>query len=113
MKEIHEFKELATGFVDPNGRFFPCGYMEHMSTAQDILAELYGVEEILVDPEKALALRGWIAIKRLLSGEHEWLIDWEIPLSPEQIRVIKPAVEENRERILRSSVHMLEYEFER
>ena len=43
--------ELHTGFLSPTGEFFPCGYMEHMEIADDILYSLFPGQEFL-DPEE-------------------------------------------------------------
>ena len=108
-----EFKELETGYIDPNGIFYPCGYMEHLSVADEILKELYGIPERKTDPEDLLMQKGWLSIHRTEFLVHEWLFGWKGHLTPEQIKVIRPAVEEEKEWISDLSLFYLEQEFER
>lgn len=110
-----KFEKIDTGFIDPEGRFYPCEYGEHINLACEILKNLYGIDDYIADPERVLALNGWLTFKRIGLGQYEWMIDWDSKwhLTPEQIRTIKPIVEDNKERILRSSICMLEYEFSR
>ena len=33
------FTELDTGWLAPNGDFYPCDYMEHLATADELIGE--------------------------------------------------------------------------
>lgn len=105
-----EFSKLALGMMDPEGRFYPCDYMEHMKLADEIIEEMSGAASVALDPEKELKLNGWLSIHML---DYHFMFLWEGNLTPEQIRVIKPIVESDSERVDRVSLSLLQYEFER
>ena len=41
MIKKESFNELKIGWMAPNGDFYPCDYMEHLITADEIWKELY------------------------------------------------------------------------
>lgn len=93
-------EKLDTGFLSPTGEFFPCSMYEHMTVAHELL-EILCPNEYFCDPEGQLREMGWVDIHfELLSGKYN--IHWDYPrsLSPEQIHVLKPLVEDNLEKYL-------------
>lgn len=89
----HRFDRLQTGWMAPNGDFYPCGYMEHIHTADRII-EAMPDEEYGSDPENVLKKKGWVEIHFLEYLRHKWFFDFYGNLTPEQKRVIKAAFEE-------------------
>lgn len=87
-----QFDQLQTGWMAPNGDFYPCGYMEHIHTA-DMIIESMPDEEYSSDPENVLKKKGWVEIHMLTYLQHKWLFDFYGHLTPEQKQVIKSAFE--------------------
>lgn len=106
-----DFTELTTGFMSPTGEFYPCGYMEHLSLADEIYDELYP-NTYTPDPEGELVKNGWVAIHRLTYIDFGYIFDINRHLTNEQKAVIRPVFESNREDILRYNREILELEFE-
>lgn len=113
------FKELQTGWIAPNGDFYLCDYFEHIAVGRELLQQLYKIDTRLLsylDTEKELINRGWCEVQQMHSdGMVKFLFNFEpdIHLTPEQIRAIKPVVEENESRIMRLSWWDLDEEFNR
>lgn len=110
--EKSNFTELHTGFIAPNGDFYPSGYMEHLYIADELFKSINGYVSF-GDTERWLIEKGWISIKCMTFLDHGYLFNFEGHLTPEQIRVIKPIVEDNWERIIKSNRIDLREEFER
>jgi len=106
------FTILESGYIAPNGDFYSCGYFEHLDTAKELLSTFY--DYTTFDDEKELLNKGWVSIHCLMfSFVPTYLFGFRNHLTPEQIRVIKPIVENNWERILKSNQTELKDEFER
>lgn len=103
---------LHTGFLSPTGEFFPCGYMEHMEIADDILYSLFPDQEFL-DPEEELRKMGWVDIHvSLLTKEYSFYWHYYGHLSPEQKAIIKPIVINNLQSVSDASKRLLMREFD-
>lgn len=107
-----EFIELATGYIAPNGDFYPCQCFDHLATAAELFEMINGYE-FCGDAENQLMKAGWISIHVLSFMEHGFLFSFTGHLTPEQIRVIKPVVEENWIFIIKSNQRDLKEEFNR
>lgn len=106
------FTILETGYIAPNGDFYSCDYFEHLDTAEELLSTFYNYTTF--DSEKELLEKGWISIHCLMSFfVPTYLFVFKGHLTPEQIHIIKPIVENNWERILKSNQIELKDEFER
>lgn len=106
------FTFLETGYIAPNGDFYSCGYFEHLDTAEELLSTFYNYTTF--DDEKELLNKGWVSIHCLMSFfVPTYLFRFRNHLTPEQIHVIKPIVEDNWELILKSNQTELKDEFER
>lgn len=106
------FTILESGYIAPNGDFYSCGYFEHLDTAKELLSTFY--DYTTFDNEEELLKKGWVSIHCLMSSFIPiYLFAFRGHLTPEQIRVIKPIVENNWERILKSNQTELKEEFER
>jgi hypothetical protein len=55
------------GFLSPEGVFYECGFMCHMSTASELCMNIYK-EEYICDPEGYLGEKGWMIILRRFAG---------------------------------------------
>ena len=98
------FNKLDTGWLAPNGDWYSCDYMEHMALADE------------PDVEQKLLEMGWLKIQCVTFLEHGFLFHWDYEyghLTPEQVHVIKPVVEDNWDMILKSNRFELKMEFER
>ncbi len=96
----------------PNGNFYPCRYQEHLHVADDLLRDYCGAIGG-GDSEEDLISKGWIAIHLLTFLDHGYLFIFRGHLTELQIRTIKPVVEDNMDRIIKSNRTELLYEFER
>ena len=108
------FNKLDTGWLAPNGDWYPCDYMEHLAFADDLWYTMS--QEWTPDVEQKLLEMGWLEIQRVMFLEHGFLFHWDYEhghLTPEQVRVIKPVVEDNWDMILKSNRFELKMEFER
>ena len=108
------FDELKTGWMSPDGRFYPCEYMEHISAAYEIFGEIYNglFPDTTYLLEQKLIESGWCEIQVITFMEHGFLFNFARHLTPEQKRVIKPVFEDNKHRLIKSSLSDLEEEFE-
>ena len=112
MLRKEKFNILDTGWMAPNGDFFPAGYMEHLSVADEIWRTYYG-ETSPNDVEQQLLKKQYVCIRCVTFLEHGFLFDFDKHLTQDQLLAIKPIVEENWRRLIKSSRHDLEDEFER
>ena len=55
---VPQHDEGETGWISPDGRFFPCGYGCHTEKAREIIGLLKPVN----DPRWYLEVKGWLAI---------------------------------------------------
>ena len=101
------FTKLDTGWLAPNGDWYPCGYMEHLALADDLIGEWSP------HSEQTLLDLGWCEIHCVTYLEHGFLFNFKRHLTDEQIQVIRPVVEDNWDRLIKSSKWDLKEEFER
>ena len=108
------FDELKTGWMSPGGDFYPCEYMEHIPAAYEIWDEMYKnlFPDITYLLEQKLIEFGWCEIQVINFMEHGFLFNFARHLTPEQKQVIKPVFEDNKHRLIKSSLSDLEGEFE-
>lgn len=108
------FDELKTGWMSPDGDFYPCEYMEHIPLAYEIWDEMYAnlFPDITYNFEQKLIEFGWCEIQVITFMEHGFLFNFARHLTPEQKRVIMPVFEDNKHRLIKSSLSDLEEEFE-
>lgn len=111
MLKKESFTELNTGWLSPDGDFYPTGYMEHLAVADEIWNQLYN-EMPPNDVDRRLVDLGWCEIHCVTYLEHGFLFNFNRHLTPEQRKIIKPIFENNKHRILKSSLMDLEEEFE-
>ena len=104
------FSELKTGFISPNGDFYESGYMEHLYVADEIYQSIYGVA-CVSDPEEEIIKDGWLSIHFLGFLDNGFLFKFKGHLTSEQIRAIKPIIEDNWDRVIKSNRLELEMEF--
>ena len=103
------FNELKMGFMSPSGDFYETGYMEHLYIADELYKSIHD-SACVSDPEKELMKEGWLSI-HVLGILDRFLFGFMGHLTSEQIRIIKPVVEENWDQIIRSNRWELEIEF--
>lgn len=107
------FNKLDTGWLAPNGDWYPCEYTEHLILADD-LWESMG-QSWVPNVEQKLLEMGWCEIQlfRFDRPYYFFHIKDHGHLTPEQVHVIKPVVEDNWDMILKSNRFELKMEFER
>ena len=101
------FTELDTGWLALNGDFYPCDYMEHLATADELIGEW------VAHPEETLLDMGWCEIHCVTFKDHGFLFNFKRHLTNEQIHTIRPVVEDNWNRIIKTNKWELQDEFER
>lgn len=108
------FDKLKTGWMSPDGDFYPCEYMEHISAAYEIWDKMYKdlFPDITCLLDQKLIEFGWCEIQVITFMEHGFLFNFARHLTPEQKRVIKPVFEENKHFLIKSTLLDLEEEFE-
>lgn len=77
--------ELKTGWLSPNGDFYPCRVCEHIWCARKILKD--------EDNNRAdfdLLHRGFAEITLSQLGKKEWIIHWDNYLTDIQKNFLKP-----------------------
>lgn len=80
--------ELQTGWLSPNGDFYPCGVYEHMSLARKILKD-----ETANRADEKLNDCGFVSITISQLGAKEWGIYWKHFLTEAQKNFLKPYFE--------------------
>jgi len=50
---------ISSGWLSPDGKFFPCGYYEHANTAEKLCAIYY---DLLTNPIRILEENNWIKV---------------------------------------------------
>lgn len=103
------FDELKTGFMSPSGDFYETGYMEHLHIADELYESIHG-SSCVSDPEEELMKEGWLSIHVLRMFENGFLFGFMGHLTSEQIKIIKPVVEDNWNQIIKSNRRELEIE---
>ena len=101
---------MQTGWLAPNGDFYPCAVFDHVWVAEDIVDKLYVITNDRYHPDDVLLSAGWVQITRSLLGTKEQNIFWEKFLTEYQKQFLRPYFEENDELI--SSVSKMKWEFE-
>ena len=103
------FNELKMGFMSPSGDFYETGYMEHLHIADELYKSIHD-SACVSDPEEELMKEGWLSI-HVLGILDRFLFGFMGHLTSEQIKIIKPVVEDNWDQIVRSNRWELEIEF--
>ena len=78
---------MQTGWLSPTGEWHPCETYEHTNYAS----------RVLNSSESRLENTGWVKITRSAMGTREQKIYWDLrhTLTPEQVRFLRPYIEEN------------------
>ena len=108
------FNKLETGWLAPNGDWYPCEYTEHLMCADELWHTMS--REWTPDVEQKLLEMGWVEVQFMRFDRPYYLFHWDYKhchLTPEQIQVIKPVIENNWSMILKSNRFELYEEFER
>ena len=104
---------MKTGWLSPNGDFYPCDTYEHVDVAEYIVDKLnlqrggqHHKDEVLLDA-------GWVQISRSALGQKEQKIYWRHFLTDYQKNFLRPYFEENDEIVCPISLMRWEREIER
>ena len=85
--------DIHTGWLAPDGTFFPCEVYGHYGMAYE-LVEKYQLKERLKravpSPDNALLDNGWIHITLSQLGVKEWQMHFTINITPEQKQFLQP-----------------------
>lgn len=82
--------ELKTGWLSPNGDFYPCGVYEHISCARKILND-----ENANRADEKLQDIGFAEITLSQLGVKEWRVYWKNFLTEQQKNFLKPYFEDD------------------
>ncbi|MBQ7296439.1 MAG: hypothetical protein IJW86_09655 [Clostridia bacterium] len=82
--------ELSTGWLSPNGDFYPCGVYEHIGTARKILKD-----ETANRADEKLHDCGFVSITISQLGVKQWRIRWKNFLTEQQKNFLKPYFEDS------------------
>ena len=82
--------KLKTGWLSPNGDFYPCGVYEHLSLAREILKD-----EIANTDDEKLHDCGFVSISISQLGVKEWRIYWKHFLTEAQKNFLKRYFEDD------------------
>ena len=103
---------MQTGWLDPNGDFYPCAVFEHVALAEDIVNDLELVSATTYHADDVLLKHGWVQITRSLLGMKEQNIFWERYLTEYQKNFLKPYFEENDGPVSPIAIMRWEYEMD-
>ena len=67
---------MMTGWLSPEGKFYECGYMEHLSFCDDIVHDRYKINS--KNNEEFLENHGWVKISMTTYISHELHILWKM-----------------------------------
>ena len=90
MTDNEIIKALKTGWLSPNGNFYPCGCYEHIGTARKILKD-----ETASRADEKLNNCGFVSITVSQLGVKEWRIYWNHFLTEQQKNFLKPYFEDD------------------
>lgn len=104
---------MQTGWLDPNGNFYPCETFEHVAVAEGIVNDLELVSRNTTHSDDILLEHGWAQISRSLLGMKEQTIYWNRFLTEHQKQFLRPYFEENDEPVSPMSLMVWEKEMDR
>lgn len=81
--------DLKTGWLCPNGDFYPCETFDHISCAREIVKD-----DTTPRPDEILHDCGFAEITISPVGEREWQIFWKHFLSDAQKNFLRPYFED-------------------
>lgn len=81
--------KLQTGWLSPDGDFYPCRVYEHLSLARKILKDEYTNR-----PDEKLQDSGFAEITISQLGVKEWRVYWKNFLTDQQKNFLKPYFED-------------------
>ena len=101
---------MQTGWLAPNGDFYPCTLYEHIEVARDIIDKMAIQRNGKYHPDEILLSAGWVQITRSLLGVKEQSIYWDNFLTEYQKAFLRPYFEENDEKV--SDISKMKWEME-
>lgn len=88
---------MQTGWLAPNGDFYPCEVFDHVGVAGDIIEKLNIQRGMRYHSDDILLSSGWAKITRSLLIVKEQNIVWDKFLTEYQKQFLRPYFEENDE----------------
>lgn len=104
---------MQTGWLAPNGDFYPCETFDHIAVAEDIVNKLNITIALKHNADDILMSSGWAKITRSLLRVKEQNIFWEKFLTEYQKQFLRPYFEENDEPVSPITKMRWEYEMDR
>lgn len=104
---------MQTGWLAPNGDFYPCEVFDHIGAAEDIIDRLNIQINGRYSSDDILWHSGWVKITRSSIGMKEQNIVWEKYLTEYQKNFLKPYFEENDGQISSTAIILWEHEMDR
>ena len=88
---------MHTGWLSPEGKFYPCACYDHISTAREIIDELKIQDDSNnAVPDDILIKHGFVGISIMTLTDHGFVFYYK-KLTPEQARFLKPYIEDEYE----------------
>ena len=87
-------KELLTGWLSPEGYFYPCPTYEHYYKAKEIIKNLSIKVSYDEEPDEKLIEMKYVQIGISSLGKKEWRIYWKKFLTDEQKNFLKKYFED-------------------
>jgi hypothetical protein len=88
---------MQTGWLAPNGDFYPCEVYDHVEVAREIIDKLNVPRDGRYHSDDILWSSGWVKITRFFLGVKEQGIVWDKFLTEYQKQFLRPYFEENDE----------------
>lgn len=101
---------MQTGWLAPDGSFYPCALYEHIEVAREIVDKIGIQRNGKHRPDEILLSAGWVQITRSLICVKEQNIFWENFLTDYQKIFLRPYFEQNDETM--SPVAIMRWEYE-
>ena len=101
---------MRTGWLSPNGDFYPCAVYDHVEVAREIIDKVNVQRNGSHHPDEILLSAGWVQISRSAIGIPSQHIYWNKFLTDYQKNFLRPYFEENDELV--SSVSRIKWDKE-
>lgn len=85
--------DYKTGWLAPDGTFFPCETYEHIYWAREIV-EKYHYQSMSEPADEILMNKGWVQISISMLLGHKFVIYWDKHLTDYQKNFLKPYFEQ-------------------
>ncbi len=92
----HLLNDLMSGWLSPDGSFYPCVPCEHVQVARVLCDKFgYNIWDYQGHADDTLMQQGW-ALITLSEWDKHWRIDWKWTrkVTPQQVKFLRPYFED-------------------